>query len=67
MLSTLAGWASTLFSDTSAAAVTWASMKPEWSPGSWARNAGSSDRSGLSNRSMRRSLIVPSEATAMPS
>ena len=38
--STLAGWARLLFSLASAAAVTWAIMKPELSPGSATRKAG---------------------------
>ena len=40
MESTLAGYAVCLFSETSAAAVTCAIMKPELSPGSGVRNAG---------------------------
>src|SRR6202041_2834645 len=40
MVSTLAGWASTLFSLTSDAAVYWASMKPELVPAAGARNGG---------------------------
>ena len=40
MLSTPAGWASTLFSATSDAAVYWASMKPELVPALRARNGG---------------------------
>ena len=55
--STLAGWASILFSETSAAAVTWAIMKPEFRPPSRARKAGRPDSAGLTSRSMRRSLM----------
>ena len=51
--STLAGWHRILFSLTSAAAVTWASMKPECSPLETARNGGSPDRDGI------RALLDP--------
>ena len=51
-----AGWESTRFSATRAAAVTCAIMSPDSSPGWLARNGGNSSlRAGLTNRSMRRS------------
>ena len=65
---TLAGWASTLFSLTSEAAVYWASMKPEFVPAAGARNGGRPrENAGSSIRSTRRSLIEASSASAMAS
>ena len=65
--STVAGWASTLFSETSAAAVYCAIMKPgvrgPRSRGQERRQA--FDRAGLSSRSMRRSQMSASSATAI--
>ena len=55
--STLAGWASVLFSETSAAAVTWAIMKPELRPAFSTRNGGSPEKASLVSFSMRRSEI----------
>src|SRR5690606_41047038 len=61
--STDAGWARILFSDTSAAALTWAIMKPELSPLCGAKNGGSPlDSAGLTSCSMRRSLMLASSA-----
>ena len=66
--STLAGWASTLFSETSAADTYWGIMNPELSPPSTVRKAGSpSERVGLTIRSVRRSEIDASSATAIAS
>ena len=62
MLSTLAGWQRTLLSLASAAAVTWAIMKPELSPASSTRNGGSPEKAWLVSFSMRRSAIAPSSA-----
>ena len=45
----------------------WAIMRPDWRPPSRARNAGRSESVGLTSRSMRRSLIAPSSATAIAS
>ena len=68
MVSTLAGWASTLFSLTSEAAVYWASMKPELVPAAGARNGGRPrENAGSIIRSTRRSLIEASSARAMAS
>lgn len=61
--STLEGWASTLFSLTSPAAVQCAIMKPESRPGSCARKAGSPEMVGFISRSMRRSLMLASSDT----
>ncbi len=66
MESTLAGWASTLFSETSAAAVYCAIMKPEFNPPSLTRKAGRPLSLGFTRRSMRRSEMLASSATAMP-
>ena len=63
--STLAGWARVLLSETSAAAVTCAIMRPEWSPPSRARKAGRPERAGFTSRSVRRSLMAPSSAAAI--
>ena len=64
MLSTLAGWHSMRFSATSAAAVTCASMKPEFTPLSGARNAGSPLMFGSTSSARRRSAIEPTSAQA---
>ncbi len=53
MESTLAGYAICLFSETSAAAVTCAIMKPEFSPGCGVRNAGRPDKAGSVSMAMR--------------
>ena len=63
--STEAGWHHTLFSATSAAAVTWAIMNPESRPASRARNGGSPENAVLVSFSIRRSLIDASSASAM--
>lgn len=49
----------------SAAAVQWAIMKPELSPPSLTRKAGSSLREGLHNRSILLSLIEANSCTAI--
>ena len=63
-LSTLAGWASDLFSLASAAAVTWAIMKPLLSPGSAERNGGRRETPASISIAMRRSAIAPTSAIA---
>src|SRR5712692_1046586 len=64
--STLAGAARRRFSATSEAAVYWATMRPEFTPGSWARKGGRpSDRWGSRRRSTRRSAMAPTSAAAM--
>ena len=64
--STLAGTASRLSSETIAACVYWAIMWPESTPGSSARNGGSPWlRATSRNRSVRRSLIDATSATAI--
>ena len=64
--STDAGCDSTLFSLTSAAAVTCGIMKPEFSPAPGARNAGSpSFSAGFTSRSRRRSEIPASALSAI--
>jgi hypothetical protein len=66
--STLAGWASTLFSLTRAADTYCGIMKPELRPPSTVRNAGSpSDSVGFTIRSVRRSEIEASSDTAIAS
>ena len=66
MLSTTAGWHSTLFSLTSAAAVTCTIMKPELRPGCGAKNGGRpDDNEGFRSCSMRRSERLASSAAAM--
>ena len=65
--STLAGWARPFSSDASAAAVTCAIIRPDWSPPRRVRNAGSPLSAGLTSRSVRRSLIAASWASAMHS
>ena len=67
MLSTLAGWESILFSDTSAAAVTCATMNPELSPLSFTRNAGKPLMFGSTRSAMRRSASAAVSATASAS
>ena len=64
-LSTEAGCAYALFSETSAAAVTCAIMKPDSRPGSAAMNMLRFGLTRRSSRSMRRSLMLASSATAM--
>jgi hypothetical protein len=56
-----------LFSDTSAAAVTCATMNPELSPGCGVRNAGSPDNAGSISMAMRRSASEPISQTASAS
>src|SRR5574339_427606 len=58
IVSTLAGCASVLSSDVSAAAVTCAIISPDCRPPWRVRNAGRPLLAGLTNRSERRSLIV---------
>ena len=65
--STLAGMARCLFSETSAAAVTCAIMKPELSPGCGVRNAGSPDSAGSISMAMRRSASEPISQMAIAS
>ena len=68
IVSTLAGWASTLFSLTREAAVYCASMKPELVPAAGARNGGRPrENAGSSIRSTRRSLIEASSASPIAS
>ena len=55
MESTLAGWASVLFSATNAAAVTCAIMNPELSPGFGVRNAGRPENAGSTRSAILRS------------
>ena len=64
MESTLAGCARCLFSDTSAAAVTCASMSPEFKPGRGLKKAGSPDNAGSTNMATRRSASEPISHTA---
>ena len=64
--STELGWQMTLFSETSEAAVYWATMKPEFRPGRAVRKAGSPlESAGLTRRSTRRSEMLPSSAMAI--
>lgn len=63
--STDAGWLSTRFSATRAAAVQWAIMKPELRPPSATRKAGRPDSDGLHSRSMRRSEMHASSDVAI--
>ena len=63
-LSTLAGCASDLFSQASAAAVTWAIMKPQFRPGSAVRNGGRRETPASISIAMRRSAIAPTSAMA---
>src|SRR5512138_756028 len=66
IVSTLAGCDSTLHSLASEAAVTCAIMKPELTPASRVRNAGSPWlRSGFTSRSIRRSEMVARLVSAM--
>ena len=64
MLSTEAGWASVLFSLAKAAAVTWAIMKPEFSPPFSTRNGGSFESVASINSAIRRSDKAPISASA---
>ncbi len=63
-LSTLAGWASDLFSEASAAAVTCAIMKPELTPPSRTRKGGRPERPESSSSASRRSEMAPISLTA---
>ena len=65
MLSTLAGCASTLFSETSAAAEYCTIMKPEQTPPCGVRKAGSAEYAGFTSLSMRRSETFASSASAI--
>ena len=66
--STLAGCESTLFSLTSEAATYWGIMNPEFNPPSSVKNAGRPpERLGLTSRSIRRSEMSASSATAIAS
>ena len=66
-LSTLAGWASDLFSLASAAAVTCAIMKPELTPPCSTRNGGRPESVGSMRSAMRRSESAPISAIASAS
>ncbi len=66
-LSTLAGCASDLFSEASAAAVTCAIMKPEFSPGCSTRNGGRPDSVESISSAIRRSDSAPISAIASAS
>ncbi|MNV57894.1 hypothetical protein D3C71_1502460 [compost metagenome] len=63
-LSTEAGWASVLFSEASAAEVTWAIMKPEFTPPLFTRKAGRPDIRESISSAMRRSDSEPISAMA---
>ena len=63
-LSTLAGWASALLSLASAAQVTWAIMKPEFTPPLATRKAGSCDMLRSTSSDTRRSASEPISAIA---
>src|SRR5450756_1160774 len=66
MLSTEAGCASILFSETRAACVYWATMRPELRPASRVRNAGNPRlRAGFSRRLVRRSLMLANSDSAL--
>jgi hypothetical protein len=65
MESTLAGYARCLFSETSAAAVTCGSIKPELRPGLGVRKAGSPESAGSTSMAMRRSASEPISQIAM--
>ena len=67
MVSTLAGWARTLFSVASAAAVYWVIMKPELRPPFSVRKAGSTPALLASSvrRMVRRSEMLPSSVSAI--
>jgi hypothetical protein len=67
IVSTEAGCAKVLSSEVSAAAVTCAIIRPELSPDSRMRNAGSPLSCAESSRSVRRSLIVASCVMPMAS
>jgi hypothetical protein len=65
---TLAGAARRRFSATIAACVYWAIIRPQFTPGSSARNGGSPpERDASSRRSVRRSAIAPTSAIAIAS
>ena len=66
MESTEAGWAKTLFSETSAAAVYWLIIYPELRPLSATKKGGSPLKAGLTSRSIRRSEMFANSAKAMP-
>ncbi|MNT43465.1 hypothetical protein D3C72_1799380 [compost metagenome] len=59
------GWATMRFSATRAAAVTWAIMKPEFTPLSLTRKAGRSVILGSTRMEVRRSEILPISHRAM--
>jgi hypothetical protein len=63
-LSTLAGWARLLFSLASAAAVTWAIMKPLFRPALAVRKGGRRDTLLSISIAMRRSAMAPTSAMA---
>ncbi len=66
--STLSGWASVLLSETRAAAVYWATIRPLSRPPFSTSIEGSPPlSSGVSRRKVRRSDIPPTSASAMPS
>ena len=65
MLSTLAGWARTLFSETRAAAEYWTIIKPEFTPPLGVRNAGRPLYAGFTRRSIRRSETSASSDSAI--
>ena len=66
-LSTLAGWASDLFSAASAAAVTCATMNPEFTPPCSTRNGGRPESELSMSSAMRRSESAPISAIAIAS
>ncbi|MDT4851106.1 hypothetical protein FQZ97_852760 [compost metagenome] len=66
-LSTLAGWACDLFSEASAAAVTWAIMKPLLRPGLSTRKGGRPESVLSISSAMRRSEMAPISAMASAS
>ncbi len=63
-LSTEAGWARVLFSEASAAEVTWAIIKPEFTPPLLTRKGGRPDMRESMSRAMRRSDREPISAMA---
>jgi hypothetical protein len=66
-LSTIAGWASSLFSEHRAAAVYWATIKPEFRPSPFTRNAGRPRlRLGFIRRFIWRSERPPTSLIAIP-
>ena len=62
--STEAGWARVLFSEASAAAVTCAIMKPEFTPPSRTRKGGRPESVASIRSAIRRSASAPISATA---